>query len=309
MQTGVDETAQPGVMTPSMNTEKKQGTGVKSILWFIILTFGVTYCAEYALIGGGLRFDDIAGQSAPALWLIAIMWIPGLAGLLVTRFVEKKTLGELKDALLLRIGSVGPYFLTFILVPLIFCAIYLITWALGWCDFDLAMTTLTELTGEKVSKNTLLEIILPLSIFVGPIINFLFGLGEEIGWRGFLLPRLMVLGKPGAYISLGLLWGLWHAPLINAGFNYPGYPVSGIAMMCALTFAFGFFLNELTLHYRSSLLAGFIHGAVNAQGYGIWAWVFPGADPMLGGATGAVAVAVWLGVSLMTIGILSWLRK
>lgn len=291
-----------------MHTENTLGTGLKSVVWFIVLTFGVTYAVEYALIADGLRFDNMVAQSSPALWLVATMWIPGLVGLFVTLFVEKRSFKELGDSLLLRIGSIGPYFLTFFIAPLIFFAIYLLTWALGWSGFDPLMNGLAELSGEKISQKSILEIMLPLSIFLGPLINFLFGLGEEIGWRGFLLPRLMVLGKPGAYTALAILWGLWHAPLIQAGFNYPGYPTGGIFMMCALTFAFGFFLNEMTLHYRSCILAGFIHGAVNAQGYGIWAWIFPDINPLLGGGTGAVAVAVWLTVSLMTFFILKKLR-
>ena len=56
-------------------------------------------------------------------------------------------------------------------------------------------------------------------------------------------------------------------------------------MMClALHWPLALFLNEMTLHYRSSLLAGFIHGTANAQGYGIWMWLFPDAHPLLGGS-------------------------
>ncbi len=53
-------------------------------------------------------------------------------------------------------------------------------------------------------------------------INLLFGgsLGEEIGWRGFLLPRLLHSHSPfGASMLLGVVWALWHAPIdVTAGF-------------------------------------------------------------------------------------------
>jgi hypothetical protein len=44
----------------------------------------------------------------------------------------------------------------------------------------------------------------------------------------------MPLGKWKAYLIVGVIWGLWHAPLIAIGFNYPGMPVLGILMMIPL---------------------------------------------------------------------------
>lgn len=277
-----------------MDTKTSQGMDIRSVLWFIILTFAITFGVEFALIADGLRFDGNAVQSSPTLWLLVTMWIPGLVGLFVARFIEGNTFRGLATSLSLRLGSTGPYFLTIIIAPMVFAAMYLLTWGLGLSDFDPTMSRLAQMGGRDISQESIFQIMLPLSILLGPLINFAFGLGEEIGWRGFLLPRLMPLGKTRAYAILGLTWGLWHAPLILAGFNYPGYPVGGIAMMCLLTTAFGMFLNEMTLHYRSAILAAFIHGAANAQGYGIWMWIFPDANPILGGGTGLTAVFVWL---------------
>jgi membrane protease YdiL (CAAX protease family) len=142
------------------------------------------------------------------------------------------------------------------------------------------------------------------SLIVGPTINGIFGFGEEFGWRGYLLPKLMPLGKVKAYTILGIIWGLWHAPLILLGFNYPGYPVLGILWMCALTIALGIFLNEMTLHYKSSILAGSIHGTFNGQGYGIWRQLFPTVNPLLGGVTGVVGILIFALLGLWTARIL-----
>ena len=120
----------------------------------------------------------------------------------------------------------------------------------------------------------------------------------EFGWRGYLLPKLMVLGKARAYTILGVIWGLWHAPLILAGFNYPGYPVLGVIWMCGLTTALGILINEMTLRYRSSILAGSIHGTFNGQVYGIWRILFPDTNVLWGGITGLVGMLVLLGVGL-----------
>jgi len=265
---------------------------IKPLLLFMALTFGATWAVEIPLISNGMRFDSLTNMSGPALWLMAVMWIPGLSALMITTFVEKKNFAALRDSLRLRLGkSLGAYFLTILLVPALFAGMYLLSWALGFGDFA---PQIPGADTDETNLESVLQIMLPMSIVLGPFINLFFGLGEEIGWRGFMLPRLMPLGKPVAYSLLGILWGIWHAPLIMAGFNYPGYPVGGIIMMCVLCFAFGLFLNEMTLHYDSSILAGFIHGAVNAQGYGVWALLFPDIHPLLGGSVGLTGVVVWL---------------
>ncbi|MBG0789839.1 MAG: CPBP family intramembrane metalloprotease [Desulfovibrionaceae bacterium] len=263
----------------------------KSVAAFVLPTLGVTWAVEIALVAGGMRFDDASSLNAAALWMAAMMLVPGTMAVLVARYVEGVPFSAMRDTLRLRLGtSVGPYFLTFLLIPLAYAVIYGLTLALG-------LTAYVPPTGE-LDENFLLKVALPLSVVLGPFINLLFGLGEEAGWRGFLLPRLLPLGKVRAYLLLGVIWGLWHAPLIFAGLNYPGHPVDGIVMMCVLSVAFGFFINEMTLHYKSSILAGFIHGAFNAQGFGVWLWIFPNTHPILGGPFGLVGAACWLALGL-----------
>ncbi|BDQ33227.1 CPBP family intramembrane glutamic endopeptidase [Pseudodesulfovibrio portus] len=274
----------------------------KSTSAFILLTLGVTWAMEFALISGGMRFDDMSELNTPALWLLAVMMVPGTVAVLTARFIEGVPFSEMRDNLGLRFGtSVGPYFLAVLLIPLVFAVIYGLTWAMGLSGFDP--------TAGELDEDFLLQVALPLSMVLGPLINLIFGIGEEVGWRGFLLPRLLPMGKANAYLVLGVIWGLWHAPLVWAGFNYPGYPMNGIAMMCVLSVAFGFFLNEMTLHYQSSILAGFIHGAFNAQGFGVWLWIFPDVHPILGGPFGLVGAACWLVLGLVTTWTLARLKS
>lgn len=290
-----------------MNNDASQRTGFRSVFCYLALTFTATFALEGWFIASGMNFQDDVMRSTPALWLMAVMWIPGISALIVTKFVEG---APLKKALSLRLGSLGPYLLTILLAPMAFAAMYGLSWLAGLTAPDPDLSTLTAATGsEPLTTDTVFQVLLPISIVIGPFVNFAFGLGEELGWRGFLLPRLMVLGKGKAYALLGVLWGLWHAPLIWAGFNYPGYPLTGMIMMALLCYAFGLLLNEMTLHYRSVLLAAFIHGAVNAQGYGVWPWLFPDTDPMLGGGTGITGVAVWLAIGSITTCILIKLRR
>jgi len=275
----------------------------KPVLAFLGITFALTWGIESALIVGGMEFTPQAELSTPGMWLLAFMWIPGLAALLVTRFMEGQTFSEIRTSLGLSVGSSNwPYLITILIIPLCFAAIYAVSWNLG-------LTDLVETGKSEIDPTYLVQIVLPISIVLGPIINLFFGLGEELGWRGFLLPRLMVLGKAKAYTILGVIWALWHAPLIFAGFNYPGYPLIGIVMMCVVSVGFGIFMNEMTLRYRSSILPGFIHGAFNAQSQGVWIWLFPATHPLLGGAFGLVGAVCWFVLGLATIAVISRLKR
>ena len=87
--------------------------------------------------------------------------------------------------------------------------------------------------------------------------------GEETGWRGFALPRLLTLFKPlTAAIILGLIWALWHAPafltsdLTQANYRFAWF-VIGITFMSV--FMTWIYINA----NRNYLVAGFIPHAIN----------------------------------------------
>ena len=61
-------------------------------------------------------------------------------------------------------------------------------------------------------------------IILASFVNLLPAVGEEIGWRGWLLPKLLPSGIVPALLVSGALWGAWHAPLLLLGYNYPSAP-------------------------------------------------------------------------------------
>jgi membrane protease YdiL (CAAX protease family) len=82
------------------------------------------------------------------------------------------------------------------------------------------------------------------ALIAGFSINGLFALGEELGWRGFLWDRLRPYGLKGK-VLLGIIWGLWHAPIIALGFNFPMHRRLGILFMVFLTISLTFPLTGL----------------------------------------------------------------
>lgn len=273
----------------------------KGLISFLAITFCITYAIEGLLIGVGFRLGDLPpvyGQ----LVIAGVMWVPALATFVTIRFVTHEGFAITN----LRFGSWKPYVTSALVVPAVFVATYALTWLLGLGAPDWQLVHFRELMAAAGAPlpadfdpaRTLITVFL-VTLFVSPAINSIFGFGEEFGWRGYLLPKLMPMGRVRAYLGVGMIWGLWHAPLILVGFNYPGYPILGVIAMCGLTTTMGIYINEMTLRHRSSILAGWIHGAINSQGYGIWgALLFPTVNPLLGGLTGLVGMGVWLVVGL-----------
>jgi membrane protease YdiL (CAAX protease family) len=133
------------------------------------------------------------------------------------------------------------------------------------------------------------------SILAIPI--HLLELGEEIGWRGYLLPQfLKFMSVPKAVLFSGVLWGIMHAPLIYFGFNYGsdygGAPYSGILLMTLTCVVLGVWMSYTMMKTNNCMYAAIIHGAVNVAG-DMQILSLSAGHPLLGPApTGIVGVSV-----------------
>ncbi len=274
---------------------------LKGIFSFLSITFVVTYAIEGVLILSGFRMTQLPA-SYGQLVVMAVMWVPALATVLTIKFVTREGFAIVN----IRFGSWKPYLTSGLLVPICFVLIYGLTWLLGLDQPDWGLeqflATIRWTDGTDLppipSPGLVLPVLFVVTLVIVPFINGLFGFGEELGWRGYLLPKLMVLGKLKAYLLLGIVWGLWHLPLILIGFTYPGQPILGTLAFIALTITFGIYINELTLSHRSSILAGWVHGVFNSQKLGIWVLIFPNTNLLIGGFAGLVGIMVWLSLGM-----------
>jgi membrane protease YdiL (CAAX protease family) len=109
------------------------------------------------------------------------------------------------------------------------------------------------------------------ALSIGMLFNSALALGEEIGWRGFLFSELEKrMPRLAAFMLIGVIWGLWHAPIIalfghNYGLEHFGAPWVGIALMCLPCFAFSAVLSWLVEKSGSIWPAALGHGALNAM--------------------------------------------
>jgi membrane protease YdiL (CAAX protease family) len=139
---------------------------------------------------------------------------------------------------------------------------------------------------------------------VAVLVNSLFAFGEEFGWRGYLLPRLMDLLGPWRGLLLhGAIWGFWHAPLIYLiSYNYPGHPLLGVPLFAVFGLLAGVLLGWLQLASRSVVAPTVAHASLNAVA-GTPLLVLRGVDAAVAGVLWSPLG--WLAL-LMAIGVLAW---
>jgi membrane protease YdiL (CAAX protease family) len=279
---------------------------------FLGLAFGIAWVTAGLIYAtGGLTESPTVVEAGPVslslatvLLPTAYMLAPGVANVL-TRLLT----GEGWDDLMLSVGFAAHW------------QRYVLAWfapgvltAIGAAIFFLAFPEYFDPTAEAfataagggadvgASPLVLVAITVGAAVLVNPLINTVFGLGEEFGWRAYLLPKLAPLGLRRAVVVHGLIWGAWHWPLIGMGyeygFDYPGFPWTGFVVFLVFTVATGTFLAWLTVETGSVWPASLGHGAINATA--VIAAVFSQGEPsyLLGPLPiGLVAGLPWLAVA------------
>jgi membrane protease YdiL (CAAX protease family) len=100
-------------------------------------------------------------------------------------------------------------------------------------------------------------------IIIGPFLGLIITFGEEYGWRGFLQGELVHLGRIRGVGLLGIIWGVWHWPIILMGFNYPGEPVLGPLLMTGYTVVLSYFLAYAVFKSKGVWTAAYLHALSN----------------------------------------------
>jgi len=254
----------------------------KSTIWFLLISFSLAWTLFLLPLSAGAPGTPGWQKLSIFAWSAA-MWAPGLAAIIVTRLIEKKPVSSLN---LRKLGPVRNYLLAWLVPIALTVAGGLLTWLTGVGKLDLEFTAIRQSLDQ--AQTTQMEpvmvvlIQIALAFTLGPLFNTLFALGEELGWRGFLLVRLENLGQLRAILLSGIIWGIWHAPAILQGHNYPEHPVLGVFMMIVFCVLFGAFLSWLYFRSRSPWTAALGHGSLNAVA-GLPILFMPGVDRILGG--------------------------
>ncbi len=237
----------------------------KRVTLFIALTFVITWIIFLMIPLRGLNY----GKGISIVIVMAGMFVPALCSIL-TRLITKEGFGNMYLRPHIK-GHVQHYLLVYFgptALLLLSAAVYSL---ISPGSFDPKLTVLKEAaasTGGLSAYNLLLITILQI-IIIGPVINIIPTLGEELGWRGYLLPKLrLLLSDRAALVITGIIHGIWHIPVIvmghNYGASYIGYPWLGILAMIVFTVWLGVIEGYISVKLESVIPAAMIHSAVNA---------------------------------------------
>lgn len=273
----------------------------KALAVFLIITFGLTMGLAFAAKAMGFT---LIGQPLlmSQMVILAAMFVPAFAAIFTQKVIVKKSFKELG----FKLGPWSMYAKVYGLIVLVFVINYAITWLfIMKPDFTLA---------SFMNQYGIAQLSLPLpaglmiflfsliTFFVSPIFNLIPSLGEEIGWRGFLLPNLEPLGKIKAMIISGMIWALWHTPLIVIlGFTYGAQIWPGVLLHFVLVTSLGIWMGYIWFKTRSTILAAFIHAVFNANAYGVWVMIFVPSSKLIVGSAGVVGATLVLILGLATI--------
>lgn len=202
--------------------------------------------------------------------LLIMMLLPALASVL-TRIITKEGFKEMMILPRFK-GNLKWYLAAYFATPFIAyfgAAVFFMIFPKSFSPLQSSFASEASVTSASELVHKLL-LLIPIAIVVNPLMGIVQCFGEELGWRGYLLPKLARSYSPlPAAILTGAIWGLWHAPIIAIGYNYGSeHPVWGIIAMVIYSTVLGIIAGFLTYKTKSVWPAVLFHASLN--GMDLW---------------------------------------
>ena len=209
-------------------------------------------------------FEAIVIITGDMSWIWALMWSPAVASV-VARLVLREGFADVSFRLGGRRGwkAIGLALIFPIVIGLI---AYGIAWVTGLVRFSPEPIELVApYVGDSASPVVVFVLNLAVSATIVAILTAPYAAGEEIGWRGYMLTRLIDAGVPRPILVSGLIWSLWHVPLIVGGMYLAGpSPALSAVLFIVMVTSFSFVFARLRLETGSVWPAIALHSAWNA---------------------------------------------
>lgn len=228
----------------------------KRIILFLILSFipmWVLSCVYYFV-----RKDII---------LVIMMLLPAIASV-VTRAISKEGFERMMIRPCFK-GNWKWYIIAYFMPPFVAyfgATIYFLIFTSSFTPLQSTFAVESSIASTSEYVKALL-VLFPLAIILNPLMGIVQCFGEELGWRGYLLPKLgETLSPLFASVITGVVWGLWHAPIIAMGYNYgTENPIAGIFAMIVFCTCLGIISGFLTYKVNSIWPAVLFHASINGM--------------------------------------------
>jgi len=228
----------------------------RQVLIYLLLVFAFS-SVFYSLI---LRAHKIGAGGG--IYVVGLMWCPALAAF-ATLKINARKLSEL--------GWKWPqtkYATMSWFIPLIYATIaYSVVWLSGLGGFPnhQVMQHLVSRMGLRSSPLIATVVYVLLTGTIGLVGNLSTALGEEIGWRGFLVPELFkTMGFTSTALISGVVWACWHYPILIWGDYNAGTPTwYGLTCFTVLVVAMSFVFAWMRLKSGSLWVGALLHASHN----------------------------------------------
>lgn len=272
---------------------------------FIFFAFFISWLmfGVFFLMGG--RWNTVQAQ----IMMVCYMFSPLLSAVIVQKGIYRE---PLKAYLGISFRLNRWYFAAWFIMPLITLLAISVSIAFPSVTFDPSMESffqkyasvlkpeqLTQMKEQMLNAKLLFFFIGILQALVAGItINAVAAFGEEAGWRGLLIREYSGKKFWDATLRIGLIWGLWHAPVIAMGYNYPDHPALGVFMMIVWCILLSALFNYFRIKAKSVIAAAFIHGTTNAVAGLALLYISGGNDIIVGltGVSGFIAILLALAI-------------
>ena len=274
---------------------------MKKLLSFILTAFGFSWSIAALLhFGGGL------GQPMAQLYMFLFMLGPAIGAINCALVFDK---GRRLEALGLR-GGFNKWLIWAWLIAIAIVGGALVISVLP--ESTALQNPVLGLKAQIAAMGTevppamdepwMMWLVIASAVTMGAAINTPLLLSEELGWRGWVWDHLRPAGFWKATGITGLLWGIWHAPIIAMGYNYPSLS-GGSAVLLFIVFCIIFspIFSYVREKSGSVWAACVLHGTINALA-GVALMAQTSADMPWRGVVGiggllilaATAIFVWI---------------
>jgi len=274
---------------------------MKKAIQYIILTCAVSWAAAGIAILPGLRSTQ---GPVYVVFAAAYMLLPAICAIILQLVHKEKPFSNLGISFKLNwwflIAGIVPFIYSFMAlgISLLFPNVsFSLTYEGFLSRFPIEQAELVAQQLSKFPPIVFLIIQIAQALVAGFTINALFGLGEELGWRGYLLKALQNKKLLPVSLIIGAVWGLWHFPLILLGHNYPQHPVAGVGMMIVFCILLTPMMIYIVIKSKSVITAAILHGANNAIA-GIAILYLVGGNDITNGVTGIAGFIALLLVNI-----------